>query len=68
MPIEEFRGRVAVLHDGAGFPRDSYRGGFAWERRGSGEAFYWFDDDPSTWGECVIVKDGRIRDFVSVKG
>lgn len=68
MPVEDFRARVGRLYEGASFPRKSYRGDFAWERRGLAEAYYWFDDDPGAWGECVIVKDGCVSGFVSVKG
>jgi len=71
-PIEALRPFFPKLHAGAGYDPSSYRATNVrtFFSRYAGNRFedYWLDGTQQEFGFCVLVVDGKIRDFFFVKG
>jgi hypothetical protein len=71
-PIEALRPLFPKLHSGAAYEPDSYRASSVrlFFSRYTGNRFedYWLEGTQQQFGFCVLVVDGRIKDFFYVKG
>ena len=71
-PIASVKPLFPQLHSGATYHKGSYRAVnvSAYFSNYSGKVFenYWLGGEENHFGFCVLVIDGRIRDFIHVKG
>jgi hypothetical protein len=71
-PIDSLRPLVPSLHSGAAYSSGSYRATNVRSLfpRYIGTRFedYWLDGAQDDFGFCVLVVDGKVRDFFWVKG
>ena len=70
--IESLRPLFPQLHNGADYATNSYRAKnvrlFFPEYPGTSHQDYWLGGTEDDFGYCVLIVDGKIRDFVLVKG
>lgn len=70
--IEVLRPFFPKIHSGAGYDPSSYRAtnvrSFFSRYVGNQFEDYWLDGTQQEFGFCVLVVDGKIRDFFFVKG
>lgn len=71
-PIESLRPYLPKLQAGVNYDPNSYRAtgirGIRTRYEGTRFEDFWFDGTQQEFGFCVLVVDGKIRDFVLVKG